>query len=73
VRLARDKPLVAELYRNWLGSPDSEAAHAALHTEYGGRQCVHAARNGNGNCRVPHGNLVLATRAHPDSNGSGGG
>jgi NADH-quinone oxidoreductase subunit G len=75
VRLARDNPLVADLYRKLLGSPNSEAAHAALHTEYGGRQRVHAARNGNGNgnCRVPHGNLVVAARAHPGSNGSGGG
>jgi NADH-quinone oxidoreductase subunit G len=73
VRLARDNPLVAELYRRWLGSPNSEVAHHALHTEYGRRQSDHhVVGNGNGNGNVSHGELLAAVKVPARSNGSGG-
>lgn len=40
LRLAQDNVLVKELYRQWLGEPNSETAHHALHTSYGHRRRI---------------------------------
>jgi len=42
IRLAQDNPLVRELYREWLGEPNSATAHHALHTSYGHRRRIKA-------------------------------
>ncbi len=34
IRTSQDNPSVQALYTNWLGEPDSETSHAALHTTY---------------------------------------
>jgi NADH:ubiquinone oxidoreductase subunit E len=34
IRTSQDNPAVRALYENWLGEPDSEASHHALHTTY---------------------------------------
>ena len=38
LRLAQDNLLIKELYKDWLGRPNSETAHHALHTSYGHRR-----------------------------------
>jgi NADH-quinone oxidoreductase subunit G len=38
LRLAQDNLLIKELYRDWLGQPNGEVAHHALHTTYGHRR-----------------------------------
>jgi NADH-quinone oxidoreductase subunit G len=40
IRVARDNPLVGEVYRKWLGTPNSPAAHEALHTHYSPRRRI---------------------------------
>jgi NADH-quinone oxidoreductase subunit G len=40
IRLAKDNPLITGIYENWLGKPNSEIAHHALHTGYGHRRRV---------------------------------
>ncbi|MHB1357710.1 MAG: [FeFe] hydrogenase, group A [Anaerolineae bacterium] len=40
IRLAQDNPLITEVYSRWLGKPNSETAHHALHTTYGHRRRV---------------------------------
>jgi len=40
IRLAQDNGLIKEIYRQWLGSPNSPAARAALHTTYGHRRRI---------------------------------
>ncbi len=34
IRTSQDNPSVQEIYTNWLGEPDSETSHQALHTHY---------------------------------------
>jgi iron only hydrogenase large subunit-like protein/(2Fe-2S) ferredoxin len=34
IRTSQDNPSVQALYENWLGEPDSETSHQALHTHY---------------------------------------
>ena len=38
IRLAKDNPLITGIYEHWLGKPNSEIAHHALHTTYGHRR-----------------------------------
>lgn len=40
VRRSQENPAVKQLYEQWLGEPNSELAHAALHTTYTNRQDV---------------------------------
>ncbi len=40
LRLAQDNPSIKELYQNWLGKPNSQIAHGALHTHYGHRRRI---------------------------------
>jgi len=40
IRFAQDNVLVKELYGQWLGEPNSHAAHQALHTGYGHRRRI---------------------------------
>ena len=47
IRLARDNPLMGELYRKWLDKPNSPIAHEALHTHYGHRRRIEAAGDGH--------------------------
>lgn len=49
IRLAQENPLMGELYRRWLGKPNSHEAHAALHTTYGHRRRI----GGNGHADFP--------------------
>ncbi len=37
IRTSQDNPSVQAVYSNWLGEPDSETSHHALHTTYGRR------------------------------------
>ena len=37
IRKSQDNPSVQAIYGNWLGEPDSETSHHALHTTYGRR------------------------------------
>lgn len=34
IRASQDNPSVQDVYRNWLGQPDSDLSHRALHTTY---------------------------------------
>jgi iron only hydrogenase large subunit-like protein len=34
VRRSHENPAVQELYKNWLGKPNSHLAHEKLHTHY---------------------------------------
>ncbi len=34
IRTSQDNPSVQDVYKNWLGAPDSDASHRALHTTY---------------------------------------
>ena len=34
IRTSQDNPSVQAIYENWLGKPDSETSHHALHTHY---------------------------------------
>jgi len=34
IRTSQDNPSVQDIYTNWLGTPDSETSHHALHTTY---------------------------------------
>jgi len=40
IRLAQDNMLIQDLYREWLGKPNSETAHRVLHTSYGHRRRI---------------------------------
>ena len=40
LRRSTDNPLVARVYEKWLGHPNSEAAHEALHTDYSERRRI---------------------------------
>ncbi len=46
IRVAQDNVLIRELYREWLGEPNSEAAHKALHTAYGHRRRIQGEEEG---------------------------
>ncbi|MHB1415442.1 MAG: NADH-dependent [FeFe] hydrogenase, group A6 [Chloroflexota bacterium] len=40
IRRAQDNPLVQQIYRRWLGKPNSHQAHESLHTAYGSRRRI---------------------------------
>lgn len=46
IRVAQDNPLVAEVYRKWLGSPNSSVVHEVLHTRYHPRRRIAGAEVG---------------------------
>lgn len=40
VKKAQDNPTITQIYTNWLGEPNSDKAHFALHTHYGHKRRI---------------------------------